>query len=136
MTALPTRGDDDGDGKGVTGMKWEVRGADRQSGTDRIDEGRLARTGHTADADAMGAPGGREQAGEQLLGELLVVRPGRFDEGDRSSERRSVGSLYSIDVGVEIDCRANCVSWSSSDAAASVTTVPGGKMAVAPASRS
>ena len=53
----------------------------------------------------MGATGVGEEAGEQLLGQFLVVRAGGLDERDRPSERRPVGGEHSVDVGVEIDRR-------------------------------
>ena len=90
---------------------------------DGIDERRLARPGYAADADAMGAAGVGEQAGEQLLGLFLMVRAGGLDEGDRPPERRPVGGEHPVDVGVEIDSG----HWSMADFDSSVHRSCGGE---------
>ena len=56
---------------------------------ERLDERRLPRAGRAGDADADRAAGVREHLGEQRLGVVAVVGPGRLDERDRARQRRA-----------------------------------------------
>ena len=122
----------------VDGEHGDAVAARRQLAAEGVDERRLPGPRHAGDADAVGAAGTAQQTGQQLLGRLLVVRPGRLDQRDRPSERRPVGRQ---DAGlVVVESTAGSAqparSSSSSSTAASAMTVPGGKIADAPAARS
>ena len=78
-------------GRRVDGEHGDAVAARRQLAAEGVDERRLPGAGNAGDADAVAAAGTPEQADEQLLGRLLVIRPGRLDERDRPAERRPVG---------------------------------------------
>ena len=56
----------------------------------RLDEGALAHTGHTADAQAERPPGVRQQPGQQRIGLLAVVGPGGLQQRDGLGHRAAL----------------------------------------------
>src|SRR5437773_1769001 len=114
----------------------------RQSRTECVDERRLARTGYTGDADTMRVTRVWQQAQQHLLCQFLMFDLGRFDERQCAPDVGTVAGTHPVDVGVDVD-GASAHSYPSCalslrirSIAASAMTVPGGKMAAAPAARS
>jgi hypothetical protein len=114
-----------------------------------VDEGALAHAGHAGDADPAGAAGLGQHAREQLLRQHAVGGVAALDQGhglrEHGAVRRPDAALVGVDrqagaapahAGVGSLPGSTCSSWSSSATAASAMTVPGPKIAAAPASRS
>src|SRR4051794_3534680 len=105
-----------------------------------VDERRLADAGDAGDADASRVTGMGQQLDEQLLGLFAMVGPPRLDERDRPRDRSPVpvadtrSQLPRVERGHQTaSCSRSLRSISNADSA---ITVPGGKMAAAPAARS
>lgn len=106
-----------------------------------VDEGRLADTGNAGDADAPRAARVRKQLDQQLLRLRPVVLPVGLDERDRPRQQAAVAREDTLASAPTSILRGKVQdSWAVScpmrSIAASAITVPGPKIAAAPAARS
>ena len=106
----------------------------------RVDERALADAGDAGHADAPRCPGRGQEAREQRLRDGCVVVVAALDERDRLRQSGAVAAPYAALVRVEREPRTLAAhdrdsNRSSRSSAASAITVPGPKIATAPASR-
>jgi len=128
-----------------------ARGIDRQDGdavaaldeehAERVDERALADAWNSRHPDPPGAPRLGQEPGEELLGERGVRALAALDQRYRLGKNGAVLRAHAALIRFEREARSRrrhgwASSLSSSDVAASAMTVPGPKMAAAPASKS
>ncbi len=106
---------------------------------ERVDERALPHARHAADAHPQRPSRVGEQPGEHLLRERLVLGVLALDERDGAGEHGALLGPHALDVGVDRQglqaSPSMASSLSSSSPAALEMTVPGPKIAAAPASR-
>src|SRR5699024_10359508 len=113
-------------------------------GAQLVDEGRLTDAGHPGDTDPVRTTGPRQQLHEQFLCLAPMVRTAGFQERDGLRHRATIPGADTFDVLCDVDRShywtllfqpSRPRSCSSNPTAASEMTVPGPKIAAAPASR-
>ena len=105
-----------------------------EPGAECIDEGALAHPGHAGDPDAPRPSGCRHELVEQSGRLRLVLRLAGLDQGDGSAQRSTVSVPDALGEVVDAGGAHGTSSSRKSSRAAVVMTVPGPKMATAPAS--